>query len=425
MSFAVEEKESRFSTFKANVEHIHGHNQKGKSYTLAVNQFAHLSRQEFKQHYLGFHNDKLHAERRQNRIGRFSHSNVVSPPSLDWRKKGAVTEIKNQGVCGSCWAFSTTGSVEGINKIVTGELASLSEQELIDCDRAKDMGCQGGLMDYAYEWIINNGGIDTEKDYPYTANNGQCDVARENTRVVTIDDYEDVPRNDHEAMMKAVAAQPIAIAVEADEVSFQFYSSGIIDDECGTELDHGVLLVGYDSEDGKDYWIVKNSWGAVWGEKGYVRLLRDPAAASAGGMCGLLMQASYPIKKGPNPPPGPPRPPAPIPKPEVCDSTHQCEVGTTCCCSLPLGRFCLAWGCCPMDGATCCSDHRHCCPQDYPICNLGAGLCMRGSASELDSVAMLERAPARFHWPGLRAAFGRKSCSEGQVLQQAEDVAVA
>ncbi|XP_048231848.1 probable cysteine protease RD21B [Ricinus communis] len=154
------------------------------------------------------------------------------PENVDWREKGAVVPVKDQGQCGSCWAFSTVGAVEGINQIVTGELISLSEQELVDCDKSYNQGCNGGLMDYAFEFIINNGGIDTEEDYPYKASDNICDPNRKNAKVVTIDGYEDVPENDENSLKKAVAHQPVSVAIEAGGRAFQLYKSVITELSC-------------------------------------------------------------------------------------------------------------------------------------------------------------------------------------------------
>eukprot|EP00271_Cylindrocystis_brebissonii_P003489 TRINITY_DN144_c0_g1_i2.p1 TRINITY_DN144_c0_g1~~TRINITY_DN144_c0_g1_i2.p1 ORF type:complete len:535 (+),score=69.91 TRINITY_DN144_c0_g1_i2:107-1606(+) len=433
LSFSAHELAHRFSVFADNVKFVHEHNLKKKTYTLAVNHFAHLSHDEFKRQYLGLNID---TNRPLRNNGKFSHENVVAADAVDWRELGAVTPIKNQGQCGSCWAFSATGAVEGINQIVTGELVSLSEQELVDCDKGKDMGCSGGLMDYAFEFMIQNGGIDTESDYPYKAVNGVCDAAKKGRHVVTIDDYEDVPRFSEASLQKAVSVQPVSVAIEADERAFQFYYSGIMEDTCGVQLDHGVLAVGYGTTGGIPYWIVKNSWGGSWGEEGYIRLRRN--VASPYGMCGIAMQPSYPLKVGPNPPPGPPSPPTPTPQPEVCDATHQCAYGTTCCCAIPISGFCLAWGCCPMLSATCCDDNKHCCPQDFPVCRLDIGLCMKEGMSTYtmntiaslawvqegmnpaDAVTMMDRTPAAFRWPFVHELLGRKSGVKTHVATNEE-----
>eukprot|EP00245_Coleochaete_scutata_P007951 TRINITY_DN2377_c0_g1_i3.p1 TRINITY_DN2377_c0_g1~~TRINITY_DN2377_c0_g1_i3.p1 ORF type:complete len:299 (+),score=54.01 TRINITY_DN2377_c0_g1_i3:70-966(+) len=229
----VDEQEVRFQIFKDNVLYIHSHNKLAESYKLGLNEFADLTHDEFKVHRLGLKLDEENSLARQQKGRKFSHENVEAPESVDWREKGAVTKVKNQRQCGSCWAFSTTGSVEGINAIVTGKLISLSEQELVDCDKSKDQGCQGGLMDFAFEFIIKNGGIDTEEDYPYKAENERCDIDRENAHVVTIDDYEDVPHNSEDDLRKAVAKQPVSVAIEADQRPFQFYQGGVFDGECG------------------------------------------------------------------------------------------------------------------------------------------------------------------------------------------------
>ncbi|KDO84085.1 hypothetical protein CISIN_1g024783mg [Citrus sinensis] len=230
-------------------------------------------------------------------------------------------------------------------------------------------------MDYAFEFIIDNGGIDTEEDYPYKAIDGSCDTYRKNAKVVTIDDYEDVPLNDEKALQKAVANQPVSVAIEGGGMAFQLYESGIFTGRCGTSLDHGVTAVGYGTENGADYWIVKNSWGSSWGEAGYIRMERN-VAGTLTGKCGIAMEASYPIKKGQNPPNPGPSPPSPTKPPAVCDNYYSCPESNTCCCVFEYGNSCFAWGCCPLEAATCCDDHYSCCPHDYPICNVRAGTCL-------------------------------------------------
>jgi C1A family cysteine protease len=220
------------------------------------------------------------------------------PNEVDWVSAGAVTPVKNQGQCGSCWSFSTTGSVEGAWFIKKGELVSLSEQQLVDCSGPEgNMGCNGGLMDQAFSYIIKNGGICSEADYPYSSGGGANGTCHTCTPVAHISSYVDVQPKNETALMAAVAQQPVSVAVEADGLDWQFYFGGIVTDACGTNLDHGVLVVGYGTDyTGKpqDYWKVKNSWGADWGEQGYIRLGRGTAFAP-NGQCGILMDPSYPI----------------------------------------------------------------------------------------------------------------------------------
>ncbi|XP_054785291.1 zingipain-2-like [Prosopis cineraria] len=286
-----EEKEKRFKIFKQNVEYIEGFNSAGtKPYKLGINQFADLSNEEFTASRNRF---KGHMCSSISRTTSFKYANVTDvPSSVDWRNQGAVTPVKNQGQCGCCWAFSAIAATEGITKLSTGKLISLSEQELVDCDTGVDQGCEGGLMDDAFKFIIKNKGITSEANYPYKGVDGTCSANEEANHVATIDGYEDVPANSEQALQKAVANQPVSVAIDASGSDFQFYSSGIFTGSCGTELDHGVTAVGYGVSDDTEYWLVKNSWGTEWGEEGYIRMQRNVKAQE--GLCGIAMQASYP-----------------------------------------------------------------------------------------------------------------------------------
>jgi len=194
--------------------------------------------------------------------------------SIDWVSKGAVTPVKNQASCGSCWAFSSTGAMEGGYFVASGKLVSLSEEDLVQCDHGSS-GCHGGLMDQAFEWVQSNG-ICSEDSYPYTSGGGRTGKCKKScTPAVTVTGHTDVPSQDEDALKKAVSGQPVSVAIEADKGAFQMYGGGVLDNPaCGTKLDHGVLVVGYGTDSGKDYWKVKNSWGGSWGEEGYIRFIR-------------------------------------------------------------------------------------------------------------------------------------------------------
>merc|ERR1711937_204796 len=207
--------------------------------------------------------------------------------SVDWTTQGAVTPVKDQGQCGSCWAFSTTGGMEGAWQIGSGSLKSLSEQQFVDCDKSS-MGCNGGNMNTAIAWAEGQN-VATEASYPYKAVDGSCKSSF--TTAIPkggITGYKSVgsifSRASVSDLQSALNSNPVSIAIEADQSAFQHYSGGILSSGCGTNLDHGVLAVGYDS----DYWLVKNSWGTSWGDAGYLKI------SNVGNPCGVLNQPVYP-----------------------------------------------------------------------------------------------------------------------------------
>ncbi|GBM81367.1 Cathepsin L [Araneus ventricosus] len=228
------------------------------SYRKGINEFSDMEHHEFVRTFNGYRRQLGKPSNGSNWI---PLSNVQIPDKVDWRDQGLVTGVKNQQQCGSCWAFSSTGSLEGQHKKMSGQLVSLSEQNLVDCSRAEgNQGCNGGWMDQAFEYIKRNEGIDTEESYPYTAQDGNCQFKKSSVGA-TVTGYVDIPTGDEDALKKAVATVgPISVAIDASHATFQTYQDGIYDEpECSTDqLDHGVLIVGYGSEDGSDYWLVKN-----------------------------------------------------------------------------------------------------------------------------------------------------------------------
>jgi C1A family cysteine protease len=283
--YPTEEVFTRYNAFKQNLAVIEAHDP-SVGWTMGVNEFTDLTPEEFKATYLGYrHRDNEYF--RSLNLHEIPENQVLAD-SIDWSQKGAVTPVKDQGQCGSCWAFSTTGGVEGAVFVKKGSLTSLSEQQLVDCAGSSgNQGCNGGLMDNAFQWIIKNGGIGSEASYQYTARDGTC---KKVTSVSSISGFKDIQRGSESALQSAVSQQPVSIAIEADQTGFQHYKSGVFTGPCGKNLDHGVLLVGYGTDPtGGDYWKVKNSWGASWGDSGYIRLKRGSD------LCGLADAASYPV----------------------------------------------------------------------------------------------------------------------------------
>ena len=317
---------------------IEAHKKRGASFTLGHNMWSDLTDEEFFRTRLGLNS------RASNLIHQYAHRLVPPmdmdlkiPASKDWVAEGAVTAVKNQDYCGGCWAFSAAGAMEGAYQIAGHELTNLSVQDLISCDyyskwtpyfmeNESSSGCMGGQMSYAFDYIQAHG-ITAEGNNPFKSQMGQqppCPYAniqlnKNQTAVasvnwhapkpglktnVTIDGFVAVFSNDQKALKRAVARQPVSVAIQANHSVFHNYKSGIISGadefrQCGTSLDHGVLVVGYGVDNGIEYWKVKNSWGPDWGEEGYVRLAMG--YEQKGGFCGILKQPTYPFNLTNNP----------------------------------------------------------------------------------------------------------------------------
>ena len=282
----------RFGVFIENLRKIQNHE---FEFELSLNQFADMTEVEFKEYISSGYVNSEKGLFNSGRVSCSAFSSNVStvPSSVDWRNVGAVTPVKDQGQCGSCWSFSATGAMEGAWKIARGSLVSLSEQQLVDCSGPYgNMACNGGLMDDAFAYAIDHV-MCTEASDPYLARKTVCSQC---SAVASFTGCVDVTPNNQAHLKEAVSRGPVSIAIEADTTVFQFYSGGIMNSvKCGTNLDHGVLVVGYGTENGQGYWIVKNSWGSSWGDNGYIRLGANFGSSNDEGICGVAMQPSYPV----------------------------------------------------------------------------------------------------------------------------------
>ncbi|XP_058749867.1 zingipain-2-like [Vicia villosa] len=286
------EMEKRLQIFKENLDYIEKFNNAGnKSYKLGLNPYSDLTSEEFIASYTGI---KIPNQLSSSKLGSSAilfDVNDDVPTNFDWREQGAVTDVKNQGSCGCCWAFSAVAAVEGITKIKTGNLISLSEQQLLDCDQ-QSHGCGGGYMDNAFQSIIQTNGIASEADYPYQEVQRTCQINDQMTTAAKITSFVDVPANDEQQLLQAVTQQPISVGIDVGS-EFQSYKEGVYSGTCGTPFNHAVTAVGYGvTEDGIKYWLIKNQWGKDWGEGGYMRVLRENGDPR--GQCGIAAHASYP-----------------------------------------------------------------------------------------------------------------------------------
>lgn len=276
----------RFQVFRDNLVFIRFQNSRDSTITLGVTKFSDLTATEFKEKYLSPRHILDESPDSEQEI------KLTAPTQVDWRTKGAVTPVKDQGQCGSCWAFSATGGIESAWIIAGHSMVTVSEQQLMDCSKAYgNNGCGGGFYRNAYNYVIANKGITSETNYPYTEKNGVCSQSKASQVVASISSKYNVAGENPTALMNAVAQQPTSVSVEADQAAWQHYTGGTVTTGCGTNLDHDVLAVGYNNAVSTPYWIVKNSWGASWGLSGYIQI----AITTGKGVCGINMTPGYPI----------------------------------------------------------------------------------------------------------------------------------
>lgn len=274
----------RFQAFIDNSAYVRRHNERNSSWKMSLNEFADMSPSEFASQYLVLSSPPNQSLKLNSKLS----EQVSIPSSIDWRQNGAVTSVKNQGICGSCYAFSSAAAIEGIYAIKTGRLVELSIQQIVDCSKAYgNQGCNGGWMNYAFEYAMKHE-ISALNTYKYTGAKQSCQYDKL-LGGVKIAGYEDVVPYNVKELTIAVSNQPVSVSVDA--TVWQFYSSGVIDNNCGISLNHAVVAVGYSMSDKGNYWILKNSWGPHWGEQGFLKV----AMADGPGLCGINKISSYPI----------------------------------------------------------------------------------------------------------------------------------
>eukprot|EP00854_Cymbomonas_tetramitiformis_P002260 gene2260-2978_t len=282
-----EEHEKRFQVFHDNMQYISAYNSRVKSHKLGLNSLADNSHEEYQATRLGHKPD----ETLQNKCEELPFAVKDVPEMVDWRKQNAVTSVKDQGSVSRFTfklSFNPQFLLEGIEAIYTGKTpVSLSPQEVIDCD-SDNHGCNGGVQAWAYLWIMKNGGITTEDRYPFKEDTESCSTDKLADHVAQIDGCGVVPPDNETAFKLAVAQQPISVAVAAKQKAFQLYVSGVFDGDCDQFVDHGVTAVGYGTQGGQGYWLIKNSWNEHWGENGYMKIAMGVDAQEPGGKCGEI-----------------------------------------------------------------------------------------------------------------------------------------
>ena len=287
-SYRASEEITRFGIFIENYQKVQRLNaEHGDSARFSLNKFSDLTSHEFATIYASGSTEQpkknfLEANTKSVEI------NGVLPDSVDWRNKGAVTPVKDQGNCGSCWSFSATGVLEGFYFVNNGKLLSFAEQQLVDCDTDINQGCNGGLAYRAVAYVAQNG-IELESDYPYTARDGKCQYNKEKA-LKFAGGYQMVTPQSSDQLKAALVNSPVAVSVQADEDVFQFYSSGVVRKGCSASLNHAVLAVGYQKLGLFEAFIVKNSWGTSWGSDGYIYLGTDQTQNAGKGVCGILVR---------------------------------------------------------------------------------------------------------------------------------------